>query len=718
MKSVLKVFIIISLLTLSAVPNYADGTHPQGIKTDGTIGNAGKLNLPGPDYDIKAEFGKQSGANLFHSFEQFNLHKGESATFSGSDSVQNIISRVTGGSASWIDGKLGSSIPNADMYFLNPAGVMFGPNASLDLTGSFHVSTADYLRMGAEGRFYALSHADDLLSAAPPSAFGFIDGDIGEIRFEGRGRITETQWNDHPTGLRVSEGKTLSVIAGDIEMKNGTYYQHQKTDKDGEYEDGNEYSASVTETSGGIAAPGGQIFMVSAASTGEVIPWESGPDASSIEIKGTIALSGKAKIDVHGEDSGRVDIRADTLSLTDGAVISADTYGAGKGGTVVIEARNITLTNGGMVAAGTFGSGQGGAVVIKAQETLTALGTDQTDPALPSGIFSDSNSDESDAGDAGKITVEAGKIILSNNAEIRGVTMGPGKGGNISVNASEIEVFRGGKIRTCTFGSGQGGTIDILSDTLTVSTEVSPNCILYDLFYLLDSMTVSSEGLTTGIFSNSIGDATDSGKGGEVSISAEGIFLNYEGIVSTFSLGGGDAGIIKFSADEIRLADRAMISSVSEAGGGSITLEAGKYIWLSDSEISNSIRYGADKSTGSFRLDSEFLILNRSLVRTGVHEGEGGDIHIRANFISSSDSMVEASGRLFVESPDMDVSDALTVMPGNFLDAAKWAVTPCRQRSGENPSRFIFEGRDAIPLSFEDWQPSPVTELIDSNEKD
>ncbi|OQX27092.1 MAG: hypothetical protein BWK80_07005, partial [Desulfobacteraceae bacterium IS3] len=148
MKKIHTAIFIFALFVGGIAPSYADGTHPQGIKLDGTVGTAGKIDLPGPNYAIKPEYGKQSGTNLFHSFQQFNIHNGESATFSGPASVKNIISRVTGGSASWIDGKLASTISGADLYFLNPAGVMFGSNASLDLSGSFHVSTADYLRLG------------------------------------------------------------------------------------------------------------------------------------------------------------------------------------------------------------------------------------------------------------------------------------------------------------------------------------------------------------------------------------------------------------------------------------------------------------------------------------------------------------------------------------------------------------------------------------------
>ncbi|NJL58794.1 MAG: filamentous hemagglutinin N-terminal domain-containing protein [Desulfobacteraceae bacterium] len=194
-------FVIVSLLFIP--PLYADGTHPQGIKLDGTIGNTSKIELPGPNYNIRPEYGKQAGSNLFHSFEQFNIHKGESATFSGTDSVKNIISRVTGGSASWIDGKLASTIPNADMYFLNPFGVMFGSNASLDLGGSFHVSTADYLKMGDNERFYSKPLANEILSIAAPSAFGFLNDKPGSISAEG-------------SFLSVPTGKTASFIGGDI----------------------------------------------------------------------------------------------------------------------------------------------------------------------------------------------------------------------------------------------------------------------------------------------------------------------------------------------------------------------------------------------------------------------------------------------------------------------------------------------------------------------
>ena len=113
-----------------------------GVFFDGSLGSGGALN--GPNFLIPADRGKQVGGNLFHSFTDFHLIKDDVATFQGPSSVQNILARVTGGSASSIDGTLRSEISGANLYFINPAGVMFGANAKLDISGSFTVTTADF----------------------------------------------------------------------------------------------------------------------------------------------------------------------------------------------------------------------------------------------------------------------------------------------------------------------------------------------------------------------------------------------------------------------------------------------------------------------------------------------------------------------------------------------------------------------------------------------
>ena len=235
-------------LSVAVPPVFGD------VATDGSLGPAQVLS--GPDFAITEQLGTIRGSNLFHSFSHFSLATGESATFSGSSTVENIISRVTGGSASNIDGLIRSTIDGANLYLMNPSGVLFGPNASLDVRGSFHVSTADYLRLGGEGIFYADLGKDSVLAVAPVSAFGFLaDNPAGVSLVKG-----PTQGS-----LVVPAGQTLSLVGGDIEIRGNV-------------------------AAGGIAlqASGGRINLVSVASGGEAVPncsviAKSGPDSAWAE---------------------------------------------------------------------------------------------------------------------------------------------------------------------------------------------------------------------------------------------------------------------------------------------------------------------------------------------------------------------------------------------------------------------------------------------------
>src|SRR5690349_18971583 len=109
------------------------GPVPAQIVTDGSLGP--RVSLRGGEIEIGADLGARRGANLFHSFEKFGIATGQSATFTGPGDIRNVVSRVTGGEVSNVDGKLASKVGQADLYFLNPAGILFGPNATLDVPG-------------------------------------------------------------------------------------------------------------------------------------------------------------------------------------------------------------------------------------------------------------------------------------------------------------------------------------------------------------------------------------------------------------------------------------------------------------------------------------------------------------------------------------------------------------------------------------------------------
>lgn len=197
------------------------------VALDGTLAPAGALR--GPHYRIIPAHGQQIGPHLFHSFHEFNVAAGESATFTGPTEIKNILARVTGGGLSTIDGPLRSEIPGANLYLLNPAGLIFGPNASLDLTGSFVASTADYLTFADKGRFDARQPADSVLTSAPIEAFGFLGAQPAPIQV-------------NSAILAVPTDQALQLVGGEISLN-----------------------------SSGLQAPGGQISLLSVSEPGEIL---------------------------------------------------------------------------------------------------------------------------------------------------------------------------------------------------------------------------------------------------------------------------------------------------------------------------------------------------------------------------------------------------------------------------------------------------------------
>ncbi len=753
--------ILICLVFSTAIP---DRVYAQ-VVPDGTMGTAGAIK--GPVYDIKAEYGKQAGSNLFHSFGQFSITSGETADFRVSPAIQNIISRVTGGEISRIDGTLRSTlsgtstISDANLYLLNPAGVIFGQNARLDIDGSFHVSTADYLRMGKDERFNAVADVESLSSAAP-EAFGFLDSDIASIRIEGRGEITQQDWENNSSGLRVKAGNTLSLIGGDIEIQNGTFYEDLKT--------------------GDIAAPEGRINMASVASPGEAILRDADMDVSSFQKMGSITLSDNATVSVSGNRSGDIfirsgeffvysgssveadttgdenggitDIKADTLSLNSGDIFS-DTKGKGRGGdisarvsqtavisdfsrifadatgegaetgsagSVFIEAENISFQNGSAVSSETYGKSSGGTVTLRARDSIDISGSGQ--------IFARSTGDMTDtaAGAGGTVLIETKKLSLSEKSMISTDTYEDGRGGNITVTGTEelsaesVHISSDSRIYAGTKDSGQGGTVLLETESLSfadkgkidsesLSTEADAGTA--------GDIRITAENISLGNQSLITANTQGPGAAGSVIIDAGWLGLESESEISSASRSeksGGDAGIITLRVrDSVKLSGNSAITTeAQDAGKGQIVMDIGDRIYLLDGKITTAVK-GGGNDAGDISSNQQFLILNRGDIVANAYEGKGGNIRITADqcFVQSSGSLVDASsqlgidGTVYIDAPDENVSKSLTVLPGNFLDAARWMSRLC-SRNGENLSRFIITGRDAVPSAFDDWLPAPT----------
>jgi len=578
----MKTIFTILLSALLIIPAYADGTHPRGITLDGTIGTAGKLAIQGPKYDIRAEYGHQAGPNLFHSFQQFNIHADESATFSGPRSVQNIISRVTGGESSWIDGTLRSAIEGADLYLLNRAGVMFGPNASLGLTGSFHVSTADYLRLGESDQFYTQPLESDILSTAAPAAFGFLDSDIAGITVEGKGDIPREEWDGNPAGLTVPDGETISLIAGDIEIRKGTHFTTTKTIPN-PAPDGPPF-VEVTQTTplGSLSAPAGRINLISIASEGEVTT-DHGPTDHGPTTTDQITLSDKSLIDVSGTGGGSVFIRGGQFVARD-SMIRADTLGDKDGIGVDIRADDISFHDGAGIGAITHGTGRGCDVTLSAGESVVLAGENKEGDL--SGIKIQALVKEEGAGHAGDVFTEAKNISKEEGAR---------HAGDVFIEAKNISLENGGFVENSTGGRGNGGNITVdAKERLSLTGESGTGW--------MSTVLAMSDPTSNG------------GNGGDILIEAGEILLDDGALIITPTFGPGKGGNITINANGMvtvsgacAIGDASAIGSTSNSSfkedgitghGGDVFITAGELFLKNGGGISSSSEASKGRKSG------------------------------------------------------------------------------------------------------------------------
>ncbi|MDM8552375.1 CHAT domain-containing protein [Desulfobacterales bacterium HSG2] len=668
-----KTTILITLLTLFILPRVS-----AQVTLDGTIGPMGNMSLPGPHYDIRAEYGEQAGPNLFHSFQTFDINTGESATFKGPGSVRNIISRITGGNTSLIDGTLRSVIPGADLYLLNPAGIMFGANAALDVRGAFHASTADYLRMGESERFYAMPMESEVLSVSSPAAFGFLTlpeeiGETpGEIAFEG----CDIEFSGDTLG---AVGRNIRITGADMTNSNGRVSLAALSS--------GEISTDIADSDlSDLTDPGNVAITANQEETPSNIYVRHG----SIHIRAGKFLADQSGIladspfTMESFPASHSDIQAESIKIRNSR-LSTDTFGKTEGTSLNILASGSLDISDSNIRSGTIGStasGNAGTLYISGKDVVISDNT-----------LIQTESKEGASGKAGNVIIHAAESVTMSHAAIDTFTTGAGKAGNVEITANRLSVEEGGSVQAQTQGKGQAGDIRISADTLSLSADAS-----------VDTETLGQ------------------GNAGNIYIEGNILLLRDNATVSSSSLPSdseasenrGDAGTINVDAtDSLKLSDASSLTTEAEgAGGGRINITAENEIYLLGGEITSSVTRGEGQG-GDVTTDSKFVILNHGRITAKADEGDGGAIFITTdNYVKSSDSVVDASSRrgndgtVRIEAPDVDITSSMALMTGAYLDAGKWAKTPCKARFAEDTSRFVMKGRDAAPPRFDDFLPS------------
>ena len=657
-------------------------SHAQ-ITLDGTLGPAGAL--PGPDYAIPQSLGRTIGPNLFHSFRDFNLAQDEAATFSGSNSIANILSRVTGGNPSSIDGRLASTIPGVNFFFVNPNGVLFGPNAHVDVGGAFVASTADFVRLKDGGVFHARNPSASTLTSAPPAAFGFLNTQPAVIRNDGG-------------SLSVTAGRSLSLIGGDVQLNGGVLAAPQGTvnvvsvRSTGEaaldatapastaqlqsfsqlgtitlqesaitVQDADDGSPGSSGGAGGnVVVRGGNLTLdnsfILARNTGTTTG-----GSIDVGLRGALQLGHQSEVATTTDGSGHgaaIRIKADTVLLEANSLLRAETDAGGAGGNITVEARSLQAMNGGGAFTNTFGSGPGGSITVKAG-TINFQGQN---PDVATGLATETN-----GGKGGSITVEAGTLHVLNGAGITTDTYGSGASGNVSVKADTTVVIDGqGSSRFTGLSAGTavaestgiGGSIQVESDTLhilnggvistgTNGSGAGGNISVKARTTRIEGRDNPSTGITAVTFAE-----TNGGKAGNVTLEGDSLHVLNGGIINTNTFGSGEGGSISIEAQSVLLDGQGSAHDTSitaDTGaatnggkGGSVNVESDSLQILNGGEIAtntfgNGEGGGISIETRTLRIDAQgnvhkFTGINATTFSEN-QGGAGGNINVNSDAI-------------------------------------------------------------------------------------
>ncbi len=615
------------------------------VATDGSVG--ARVTLAGPVFTIADSYGLRAGINLLHSFSIFNVRPGETATFAGAGGIVNIIARVTGGTSSLIEGTLRSTAaPN--LFLVNPSGIVFGPAAAINIPGSFHASTAHYVRLEDGLRIDMRNAAPVTLSYAPPSAFGF-EGAAAPISLSG-------------TQLRVGEGRRISLVGGELSM-----------------------SASRSGRVAALIAPSGTIGLLAAQSAGEALIEANGVRGQGFAAMGAISLRsgtvitaiegparrGAGAISIAGGNividhsnveartvvgaSRGISISAAGQLVVNGGNVLAVTTGAGDAGPIRLQGHDITLSGGALVDTSCdpgCTTGNGGRIAVEAVGNFSVVGATPAERTL---LVSNSFG----AGRVGAIDIHADSLSVAGNAAIQGVATARGDGNTITLRTGSISVTDGGQVDVSTRGSGRGGNL-VVENTGAIRLDGTR-----------DSGDGSATRLPSGFFANAhaagaagnivISTATlevlgggeisstarrgSSGNGGRIAINATRILRvsgtdangKSSGIVSnTFSTG--VAGDIDINADSIEIADQGRIQTQSEGAGhaGAINLHARTMSLSGAGQVSSDARASGDGGTIAVVLAGSLAIrdANSGLFAKTYGPARGGSVRVSAGTVA------------------------------------------------------------------------------------
>ena len=703
---------VTSTMTLWCLAPLAPATGQ--ITPDGTLGTENSIVTR--DVNIKdipsdrIDGGAIRGTNLFHSFAQFNVESGRGAYFTNPNGIENILSRITGSNPSNIQGTLGV-LGQANLFLINPNGIVFGAKAKLDVRGSFVASTASAITL-ADGAFFSASDLSSppLLTISMPVGLQYRTN-AGSIQVE-------------ESRLSVPKGETLALVGGTVGLDGAS-----------------------------LKAPEGRVTLGGVAGLGIV---ELNVNSNDLRLSfpndvalTDISLINKAVIDVSGEGGGAIQVQGRQVTFADESKVSAITTGDRNGQGISINAVQFTINSGAQVSASTTGEGNGGNVDIIASDLVELIGT-SADGQRPSRLANDL---QRASGNAGNLTITTSRLFGRAGARISASAAGPGRGGDININASksveligaspnerrpsgvsvqtsqgsanagdltittsQLSIQNGAEVSAATFGDGDGGTVQVnASDSVELIGTSASRKFSSRLFA---GTGKPSDVMRDGNSQSDMGDASDvsTGDGGNLIVNTRQLTVRDGAQISVGSQGTGNAGDLEITANSIYLNNKASITADTTSlspepiqGQGNILLRSPEVVLRNGSSISTNAT--GTTTGGNITIDTDVLAaLENSDITANATNSRGGNVTINAQGIFGTkfreavtpESEITATGKdsslngtVTINTPEVDPSRGLVTLPETVVDPATLiAQNACERAKG---SAFVVTGRGGLP---------------------
>ena len=639
------------------------------ITPDATLPNNSIVTPSGNTINITG--GTQAGSNLFHSFKDFSVPTGSEGFFNNGVDIANIISRVTGGLGSSIDGLIRAN-GTANLFLINPNGIVFGPNARLNIGGSFIGSTASSLKFADGTEFSATNPgATPLLTISVPLGLQFgsnpkeievkgpghefsYEKDIIEYSNGSKTREPAPLLNTSVVGLNVEVGKTLALVGGNVSISGGV-----------------------------LKSPAGRIEIGSVGSNQAVslVPieqgWKLGYEAGTSFAD--IRFSGKSFIGATGDNGGAIAVAGRNINISSESIVRSDTVGNSNGQQISILGDAIAVDRS-TIGANTSSSGNSGQIKLEANNiTFKNNGGAGTQATA--------------SGKAGDITLIAkNSFVASNQSGLGSKTLGAGNGGVINVEANSVRLEEGSGFGATSFSNGGVGEINIKVGDLVIrnsgiGNESSSGSNGGKINIDANSFQLENAGIS------SITGKDSTGNGGEININVAGSFALNSSNINANSSGTGNAGTISITAQNVEM-EKGIIQSNTDNSGksGNISINATDSFRVVDAGITANSSGTGNAGTVSISAKNDLQIERAGIESIASDSGKSGNISINA-----TDSFGLSNGVIKANSYGTGDAGTISITAKN-VQIEPGGINSIASNSGRSGNIFI-NATDSFGLS-------------------